>query len=159
MADKKRGYTLYPQESEHHAMLIGLGFDLNLPMYEILCQAQDLDIELVKRALFDSTYRDPVFLPLHLEEVSGSGPEDFYPMVVHSVSAVFLPHEPDHLGRPVGCYDEPDWLVRGYLVKSAHDPYPEYIAALAYLVMDGTDRSKIEIMNVQLRREMPASLP
>ena len=159
MADRGRGYELHPAESEHHATLIRLGFDLNLPMYEILCKEHGLDIELVKRALFESTYRDPVFLPLAIEELTGSGPDEFYAMVVHSVRAVFPGHENDHLGRPVGCYNEPDWLVSGYLVKSAHDPYPEYIAALAFLMMDGTDRSKIEIMNVQLRREMPSGSP
>lgn len=32
------------------------------------------------------------------------------------------------LGRRFGRYNKPDWLVSGYLVKSAHDPYPAHIA-------------------------------
>jgi hypothetical protein len=68
---------------------------------------------------------------------------------------VFDAHEVDHLGLPVGCYNEPDWLVRGHLPKNPYDPYPEFIWVIAKVIMDGSDQSRIDRLEVQLMRGGP----
>jgi hypothetical protein len=132
--------------------LVALGFMPGVPHYEISSGAVGFDVDLLRKALFETTCHAPVTLPLQIADINDVV-GDFLPLIVASVQAIFEPQERDHHGRPVGCYDAPNWLARGHLVKSPHDPCPEFIWIIAYLITDGSDRNRVDRIQVQLIRD------
>lgn len=130
---------------------VRLGFQPEVPYYEIT--NVDFGVDLVRKALFEGTYRDSVVVPLKINQIVRGSVDEFFAFVVVSVQAVYEPHERDTHDLPIGCWNHPDWLVRGHLVKSPHDPYPEFIWVIALLIMDGDDRSKIDRIEAQLLRD------
>lgn len=147
------GRPARPQGIPINDELIKLGFDSENPFFEIHAEDIDFGITEVQRALFASTYQQPVTLPLLLRQISDSASERF-PMLVTCAGSLFEPQEVDQVGKPVGCYNHPDWLTHGHLIKSALDSYPETIWVVAKLTMDAADQEKIELMEVQLIRAM-----
>jgi hypothetical protein len=108
-------------------------------VYEI--DQLDFDLDQIKRALFESTYRKPVILPFYVgsrdpRDIGGPGVELF--MVVELVQAYYAPYAP-HTNQklPIGCFDTPEWYLRGFLYKSGFDVYPEVIRIHAYIATGG----------------------
>jgi len=130
---------------------VRLGFVPEVPLYEISGAKVRFGIGRVMRALFESTYRDPIALPLEIEDIIGG--EGSFSLIVTSVQQVYPAMEHDHQDMPVGCYNDPEWLVRGHLAKSPHDPYPEFIWVIALIRIDGSDKTKIDTIEVQLIRD------
>ena len=114
--------------------LKAFGFDPGIPVYEDARPRFDLGD--VQRALFQSTYRSPITLPFFF----GEGRDIELHMVVRWVQAYFEPYAPDlRMRRPLGCYNEPEWYLRGFLYKSGFDVNPEVVPMHVYLTTDGGD--------------------
>jgi hypothetical protein len=96
------------------------GFDPDLPIYEYL-QVR-FGITDVARALFSSTYRNPV--PLLLPRDDMLEEEDWELWIRPQLAqASYISSEGD--GFP-GCYEEPDWYLQGlgHTADSKHRPRP-----------------------------------
>lgn len=136
--------------------LIELGFDPGHPVYEI--SAVGFGLDLVKQALFHSVASNPVVLPLVVtDQVTDTElPAEFrrrefpVPMVVEAVR-VFYPPDifyPDQ-EQALGCVEQPEWYVRGYLHKAPLNPDPDRIRLNAYIRAKESD---IDVVLLQLVR-------
>jgi hypothetical protein len=151
------GQPLPPELSDR---LKECGFDPGIPVYDI--DPLDFDRDQIKRALFDSTYRNPITVTFRSDQDEwkdtpiGRGLE----MVVELVRAVYVPCEPFVGSGLFGCYDKPEWYLRGFLYKSGSDPYPEVVRMHAYLEVDGgPEVGKIDRANVQVVRHPSGTDP
>jgi len=154
-------YTPPPDETmatETSERLVGLGFDPGLPVYEL--EPVGFDLDNLKQALFGSTYREPVTVTfLSDKEDMQDTPLGFGVAVqVELVQLFFLPSEP-HVGSGVvECHPEPQWYLRGFVFKSAFDPYPETIRVHARLDNDSPE-IRIDKALVQFVRQPSGADP
>jgi len=132
--------------------LIAFGFDPGIPVYEI--DKPDFEVDDLKRAVFESTYRKPVTLRFQSDkdEFMETPLAEGLHMVVELVRVFYAPSEPFVGSGLVGCYNEPEWYVRGFLYKSGFDPYPEVLLMHAYLQNDGKEVSRIDQAVLQVVR-------
>lgn len=79
-------------------------------------------------------------------------------MVIELVQAVYRPFSINVGDTPVGCWEHPCLYLRGYLQKSAFDPYPETIRMHAFLDVE-PDEGTIEGGTVQLVRHPSGADP
>lgn len=126
--------------------LKALGFDPGTPVFEM---SGTITMEQVQQALFASTYNKPVVVPF----TYGDEPSETWslPMVVELVQAIYEPFSISVGENPLGCWEHPCLYLRGYLQKSAFDPYPETIRMHAYLDVE-RDEGTIEGGTLQLVR-------
>jgi hypothetical protein len=139
--------------------LIAFGFDPGIPVYEI--NKPEFDVDLLKRAVFESTYRNPITITFRSDkgEMCETPLEEGLEMVVEFVQVFYGPREP-HVGSGlVGCYNEPEWYVRGFLYKSGVDPYPEVLQMHAYLQSNGEELGKIDQALLQIVRNASGANP
>lgn len=123
---------------EDSDMLKGFGFDPGIPVYAI--DEIAFDLGQIKHALFDSTYRNPTILPFYTgSRHPGDDPGVELYMVLELVQAYYPPYAPIlGMGAPLGCFNAPEWYLRGFLYKSPHDPYPEAIRMYVYIATGGS---------------------
>lgn len=127
-----------PIFQDRDGKLIKLGFVPGLPIYETHQVeggdppiAEPFTVETLKRALFESSYSKPVVVPLRCSDPDNSS--RLLPMVVELAQAIYEPMSVRKDERPVGCWEYPDWYLRGYLHKSPFDATAETIRMHAYL--------------------------
>lgn len=118
--------------------LLELGFVPGFSIYETQIidheestEAEPITIDTLKRSLFESSYSKPVVVPL-LHRT----PDNLrlsLSMVVELAQAIYQPMSLRVDDRPVGCWEYPDWYLRGYLHKSPFDASVETIRMHAYL--------------------------
>jgi hypothetical protein len=125
--------------SDMSERLVALGFDPGIPVHEV--EDLDFDLDAVKRALFESTYQNPITLPFRFRSDIPPYLADLeLRMVVSAVQAYYEPYAPIvGMSRPLGCWSPPEWYVRGFLYKSGFDPYPEIVQMHVYLRTDGSE--------------------
>jgi hypothetical protein len=118
--------------------LKAFGFDPGVPVYAV--DELDFDLDLVKKALFESTYRRPTTLPFYIgsrDPLDFTGPDLELDMVVELVQAFYAPREVRIGVTPVGCFDAPEWYLRGFAYKSGFDPHPDVICMHVYIATGG----------------------
>jgi hypothetical protein len=134
-----------------------LGFDPSCPVYEI---SLDFEPSLLEEALFQSTYKKPILLPLEIIERTEHFPLDWdVPMVVESVQAVYLPYAVGVGETPTGCYERPEWFVRGFLYKSGFDPYLQVVRINLYCQTQANDDGRFDLGFLQVVRNPSAVNP
>lgn len=136
-----------PVSPEISDRLKAFGFDPGIKVYSV--EGVDFDVDLLKQALFDSTYKQPVTIPFRSERISlqGTALANGLGMVVELVQVYYCPREP-HVGSGLlGCYNEPEWYVRGFLDKSGIDSNSEVIRMHVYLEVDGSEEHKAGKIN------------
>jgi len=133
-----------------------LGFDPGIPIFEM---GGEINLEEVQRATFESTYSRPAVVPFIYRGSQNSGIENWaLPMLVELVQAVYTPFTIRSTETPVGCWERPSWYLRGFLSKSAFDPYPETLRMHAYLDVN-PDEGGIETGILQLVRNPSGADP
>ena len=114
-----------------------LGFDPGLPVYRHRNAFADLSVDHIKAALFDSSYDEPVTVPLFAhEDESGLAQAPIgadLPMHVLFVQPIWIPAEPLKGVTALGCYEEPDWYLRGLLHKDDRVPTAQPVGLHAYI--------------------------
>jgi hypothetical protein len=142
--------------------LKAFGFDPGIPVYEINQVDFNLfDLDRVKQALFGSTYRNPVTLPFRFGHhiPREPAPEVSLDMIVEMVQAFYPPNIPSlSMKKPIGCFDDPEWYLRGYVYKSGFDPYPETIRMHVYIATGGAGNDFSHAL-VQLVRQPSGADP
>jgi hypothetical protein len=147
--ERAQEQTRYLSE-EHSKKLKLLGFDHSCPVYEI---SLDFEPSLLQEALFRSTYTKPILLPLEIDERTEHFPFDWgVPMVVESVQAVYLPYAVGIGETPTGCYERPEWFVRGFLYKSGFDPYLQVVRMNLYCQTQGSSDDRFDLGFLQVVR-------
>lgn len=109
--------------------------NLNRREHEVEPEPERITVEMLKRALFESSYSKPVVVPLWYRI-----PKDLsqpLPMVVELAQAFYEPMLLRGDERPVGCWEYPGWYLRGYLHKSPFDSSVETIRMHAFLHTQG----------------------
>jgi hypothetical protein len=150
-------HDIDPVFGDRDGKLAKLGFVPGLPIYTTHNTDQDdesaggstITVETLKRALFESSYSKPRVVPLLYRTPDNLLPPLPLPMVVELAQAIYEPMTLRVDDRPVGCWEYPDWYLRGYLHKSPFDATAETIRMHAYLNTEaGT--SAINVYYVQL---------
>jgi hypothetical protein len=149
MSDQRR-------EPQQTATLLGeisdtlkaLGFDPGIPVYDL--SKVEFGPDRVKEALFQSTLHRPVLLHFSEDDADPSTPLGVdLSMVVESVQVYYAPREPRLDGKPIGCWEDPEFYLRGFAYKSGFDPYPEVIRMHVYLRVasgSGFDGATLQIV-------------
>lgn len=141
-----------PEGTDTLRELLDLGFTEEYPIFEV---GVDFDKDLLRSALFDNTPTQPVVLPFVVKGSRGeaddrSSFEWSIHVVVESVKVVFTPKIVHMNDQPLGMYEDPDFYVEGYVLKTAFDSYPESIRVRAYL-QDG-EPGKFDTSFLQIER-------
>jgi hypothetical protein len=130
-----------PILGDREVRLTELGFVPGLPVYEVQNltppegepAATPITVDMLKRALFESSYSQPLVVPLLHHD---RGPVDLdqpLPMVVELAQAIYEPMRERRDSRAVGCWEYPSWYLRGYLHKSPFDASAETIRMHVFL--------------------------
>jgi hypothetical protein len=122
-----------------------LRFQPEVPYYTI-GDGQPFGVELIQRALFESTYLNPTILPLETDLCR------HLPIVVSCVRLVYEPCGIDEHRRASTTYWRRDWLVRGWVLKTPDDERQEFTWVNAYFVMD-SGACEFERVDLQLIRD------
>jgi hypothetical protein len=121
-----------PLTEEQSNLFKALGFDPGIPVYDF--SKIQFDCDRLKEALFDSTCQHPITLPFLEDDVDPTCPIGVdLAMVAELVQAYYAPHEPRLDGKPIGCWEEPEFYLRGFAYKSGFDPDPEVVRMHVYL--------------------------
>lgn len=143
--------------NEDEAQLKSLGFTPGVPAHQFLNTGKSrVTAKTIRRALF-SSYLNPVTVPLDLfpDDVEHHCP---LPMVVELAQRLFTPYRLRDMSEvPIGCWEHPDWYLRGYLFKSPFDELTETIRMHALL--KGCVEGGFEDGVVQLVRGTPSFDP
>jgi hypothetical protein len=141
---------------ETDRQLKDLGFDPGIPVFEM---TGDIEREQIQQALFASTYRSPVTVPFTYTEPTGESCDTWaMPMLVELVQAVYKSFGVCIGDAPLGNHEHPDLYLRGWLSKSAFDPYPETIRMHALLRIE-PDEGGIEHGILQIVRHPSGADP
>jgi hypothetical protein len=133
-----------------------LGFDPGIPIFEM---GGEINLEEVQRATFESTYSRPAVVPFIYQGSQDGDIEKWaLPMLVELAQAVYTPFSTHATETPTGCWEHPSWYLRGFLSKSAFDPYPETIRMHAFLAVE-PDEGGIETGILQLVRHPSGADP
>lgn len=123
--------------------LTAFGFEPDIPTYVIHYMPTGdepkpgtITVDMLKRALFESTYARPVVIPFVYDPGEGLSWE--LPMVVELAQALYIPAiREGREGPALGCWEYPDWYLRGYLHKSPFDASVETTRMHVYITTDG----------------------
>jgi hypothetical protein len=159
MAESEQTDGRHEASEETDRQLKLLRFDPGIPVFEM---RGDITLEQVQRALFESTYNKPVVVPFtYINTDPGSEPATdrwALPMLVEFAQAVYTPFSLRVGETPVGCWEHPCWYLRGFLGKSAFDPYPETLRMHVWLSVE-PDEGGIETGIIQLVRHPSGADP
>lgn len=140
--------------------LKSLGFDAGIAVYELVKVGFGLD--LLKQALFDSTYREPVTVLLRAQdseervETPLTGGLD---VVIEMAQAIYVPREPYQGSGHFGCWNAPHWYLRGLLYKAVVDPNPEVVRVHIYCEVASDDPGELDRAIVQVVRKPSGADP
>lgn len=86
--------------------------------------------EELHQSLFESTYSNPSFIRVELE------PYTNLDVIVTMAKQVYTEYTHHVSDSPLGCFDEPEWYLEGWVRKSGFDPYSEVVRVRAYLLRE-----------------------
>jgi hypothetical protein len=137
-------------------LLKKFGFDPGVPVYDFTRIA--FGVDRLKEALFDSTFEHPITLPFLEADADPASPIGVnLAMVVETAQAYYAPHEPCLDGIPIGCWENPEFYLRGFAYKSGFDPYPEVVRMHVYLRVH--DKGQLEGATLQFVRKPSGADP
>jgi hypothetical protein len=135
--------------------LKALGFEPGWPVMELSADDSPtkLTLELIFDALRTTTYWSPKTIPFVYEQGGDSSESWRLPMVPEQIRAVYNPFAPNLAKRPIGCYDDPSWYLRGHLLHNALNPEPHLDRMHAWIPHTLEDGAIHDVFVVQLVRE------
>lgn len=142
-------YSVYLPE-EKSDKLKQLGFDPGLPVYEVSSDFTEQDLQ---RALFESQFQNPKPLTFVMDQLDMGWDLAF---VIESLQLVYLPFVTGLSDKAFGCWDEPEYFLRGYLSMNPVDPDPKRIRINVYIEKDTPDT--LDVTFLQVVRE-PSGAP
>lgn len=130
-----------PILGDREVRLTELGFVPGQPVYEVdnltppegKPEVGPITVEMLKHALFESSYSKPLVVPLRHQGRGSVDLDQPLPMVVELAHAVYEPMRVRSDSRAVGCWEYPSWYLRGYLHKSPFDATAETIRMHVFL--------------------------
>lgn len=87
--------------------------------------------EELQQSLFESTYSNPIAIRVELEDC-----DIHLEVVVTIAKQVYTEYTNLVTDGPLGCFEEPEWYLEGWVRKSGFDPYSEVIRVRAYLLRE-----------------------
>ncbi len=147
--DTERSRELAKERSDK---LKAAGFDPGVPYHQI---APRLGHPTPRVSLFLDALKDSVYWrPRAIELVHRPGDiyESLIPVVPELVEVLYKSRTfglyPGEL--PFGCWDEPDWYVRGHLLRSSFGPQLPHFVVHLYLVLLPKQTDEVEQIYMQL---------
>jgi hypothetical protein len=122
--------TPHGDELEQHLSqrLKSLGFDPGWPVYRHDdAQWGGITVEDIRKALFESTYMEPVPIMFGLD---GHVP---IRILVLLVKPVWVPEVYGPAASPIDCEDDPHWYLQGVVYKNSLLPTPAVTPVHAYV--------------------------
>jgi hypothetical protein len=120
------------------------------------------DLPQVQRALFESTYRNPITLLFPRESAHIIKIATDITMTVELAHAIYSEYEGDDETPPPECYDTPEWYLRGVAHFTGPTGEPETAPAHAFLPIEEDNSigsAVIQIVTDQDRLKGGAAAP
>jgi hypothetical protein len=139
-----------------------LGFEPGWPVMEL--SGFNFGIDRINEALMSSTYWRPSAVEFYYEQRVKDSDEDQkwpLPMIPELIQALYEPFTPRLETLPVGCWDDPEWYIRGRLLRSGFDPHHGIDQMHVFIPhMETGEGHTIDICVVQLvRHHLPDADP
>jgi hypothetical protein len=120
-----------PLEPEMDRRLQGLGFDPGWPVFRHSNNIEEISVEHIRAALFDSEHQRPVTVPFAADDGCGGGE---VPMLVLWAQPVWIPNRTlNGIDVSLDCFNLPDWYLRGVLLKDHRHPDSDPVTMHAYV--------------------------
>ena len=112
-------------DKEQSDRLKVLGFEPGWPVMEL--GSFDFGIDRINEALMSSTYWRPTFIPFYYEQraIECRDEDEVWQLytIPELIQVLYAPFTPRNEAQPVGCWDDPEWYIRGRLLRSGFDPH------------------------------------